>query len=326
MLASEIIRRVKQIQIRTGRPVADVLAGEYVSVFRGAGIEFDEVRPYVPGDDVRTIDWNVTARAGEPFVKRYVEERQLNLMLMADISPSQNFGSGHRSKREATAELCALLAFTAIRSDDKVGLLLFHGGVEQFIPPRKGQKHALRVVREVLAHGAVQFEREAGRKPAMNWRHWLGQFAPKLANRRPREADQSTDISGAMEFLLSTAKRRNMCFVVSDFLDEGFEQNLTMANRRHDVIAVLVTDPRELSLPSVGLAALRDAETGQAQVYDTGSRAFRDAMARANAERVERLERQLRRRGIDFIHIDATQPVVDPLIRFFRMREKRARR
>ena len=153
MLATEIIRRVKEIQVRTGRSVADVLAGEYVSVFRGAGIEFDEVRPYVPGDDVRTIDWNVTARAGAPFVKRYVEERQLTLMLMADISASQDFGSVARSKREATAELCALLAFTAIRNDDKVGLVLFHGEVEHYIPPRKGQKHALRVVREVLAHG-----------------------------------------------------------------------------------------------------------------------------------------------------------------------------
>ena len=153
MLAREIIRRVREIQVRTGRQVADVLAGEYQSVFKGGGIEFDEVRPYLPGNDVRSIDWNVTARAGHPYVKRYVEERQLTLMLMADVSASQDFGSRTRSKREAAAELCALLAFSAIRNDDKVGLLLFHGGIEQYIPPRKGQKHALRVVREVLAHG-----------------------------------------------------------------------------------------------------------------------------------------------------------------------------
>ena len=147
MLASEIIRRVKEIQIRTGRQVADVLAGEYISVFKGGGIEFDEVRPYVPGDDVRSIDWNVTARVGQPYVKRYVEERQLTLMLMADISPSQDFGTSKRSKRDVAAEFCALIAFSAIQNDDKVGLCLFHGDIEKFIPPRKGQKHALRVVR-----------------------------------------------------------------------------------------------------------------------------------------------------------------------------------
>ena len=152
MLAKEIIRRVREIQVRTGRQVADVLAGEYVSVFKGGGIEFDEVRPYLPGDDVRSIDWNVTARSGQSYVKRYVEERQLTLMLMADVSASQDFGSRTRSKREAAAEFCALIAFSAIRNDDKVGLLLFHGGIEHYIPPCKGQKHALRVVRQVLAH------------------------------------------------------------------------------------------------------------------------------------------------------------------------------
>src|SRR3990172_2647118 len=153
MLAKEILRRVREIQVRTGRQVADVLAGQYVSVFKGRGIEFDEVRPYVPGDEIRTIDWKVTARLGEPYVKRFVEERQLTLMLMADISASQDFGSAARSKREVAAELCALLAFSTTFNDDKVGLTLFHGGIEQYIPARKGQKHALRVVREVLTHG-----------------------------------------------------------------------------------------------------------------------------------------------------------------------------
>src|SRR5215510_8903742 len=153
MLTREMLQRVREIQIRTRRQVADVLAGEYVSAFRGRGIEFDEVRPYVAGDDVRTIDWKVTARMGEPYVKRYVEERQLTLMLVADVSASQDFGSKARSKREAAAEFCALLAFSAIQSSDKVGLTLFHGAIEQYIPPRKGQKHALRVIREVLAHG-----------------------------------------------------------------------------------------------------------------------------------------------------------------------------
>ena len=330
MLAREILQRVREIQVRTGRQVADVLAGEYVSVFKGRGIEFDEVRPYVPGDDVRTIDWNVTARTGEPFVKRYVEERQLTLMLMADISASQDFGSGSRSKREATAELCALLAFSASRNDDKVGLTLFHGDIEQYIPPRKGQKHALRVVREVLAHGeeAPAGSESAAQSPeASSLRiaaDWLRGRAKGL--RRPRPPRQSTRIARAMEFLLSVTKRRTICFVVSDFLDEGWERSLVMANQRHDVIAVLVTDPRELGLRDMGLVALRDAETGRSRLYDTGSRAFREAVEQRAEARVRDIEHRMRGAGIDFIHIDAAESVVDPLVRFFRMRERRSRR
>ena len=325
MLAREILQRVREIQVRTGRQVADVLAGEYISVFKGRGIEFDEVRPYVPGDDVRSIDWNVTARTGAAYVKRYVEERQLTLMLMADISASQDFGSGSRSKREATAELCALLAFSASRNDDKVGLTLFHGGIEQFIPPRKGQKHALRVVREVLAHGE-----EAGVVPDVaapalltGFRHWATTRLRGL--RRPRAGRHSTHIASAMEFLLSVNKRRTICFVVSDFLDEGWERALVMANQRHDVIAVLVTDPRELALNDIGLVALQDAETGRTGLYDTGSRSFREAVAREAQARVEALEHRMRSAGIDFIHIDAAGSVVDPLVKFFRMRGRRRR-
>ncbi len=327
MLTPEIIRRVKEIQIRTGRSVADVLAGEYLSVFRGSGIEFDEVRPYQPGDDVRTIDWNVTARAGAPFVKRYVEERQLTLMLMADISASQDFGSATRSKRDAAAELCALLAFSATHNDDKVGLVLFHGEVEQYIPPRKGQKHALRVIREVLAHSTAE---APGKDSAIRARSSVAALWEKIypfrSNRRLRPARQSTSISRAMEFLLSIAKRKSMCFVVSDFIDEDFEQSLSLANRRHDVIAVLISDPRELEIPDVGLTALRDAESGATELYDTGSKAFRESVATAAHQRVNNLERRLRRRGIDFIHIDAAGSVVDPLVAFFRMRDRRSRR
>ena len=324
MLASEIIRRVREIQIRTGRPVADVLAGEYVSVFKGGGIEFEEVRPYVVGDDVRSIDWNVTARTGEPYVKRYVEERQLTLMLMADVSASQDFGSGSRSKREAAAELCALLAFSAIRNDDKVGLILFHDQVEQYIPARKGQRHALRVVREVLAHGEHEEQPDEGRIPHPAGRWWRRRRRPSDA--AAKQSRRGTDIAAAMEFLLGVTKRRSVCFVVSDFLDDGFERTLQAANTRHDVIAVLITDPRELEIPSVGLVELRDAETGVVRLYDTGSAAFRAAVAEAARARIEQLETRLRKAGIDFIHVDASGSVVDPLVGFFRMRERRIRR
>jgi uncharacterized protein (DUF58 family) len=319
MLAREILQRVREIQVRTGRQVADVLAGEYVSVFKGRGIEFDEVRPYVPGDDIRSIDWNVTARTGQPYVKRYIEERQLTLMLMADVSASQDFGSAGRSKREAAAELCALLAFSAIRNQDKVGLTLFHSGIEQYIPPRKGQKHALRVVREVLAHGDEA--PEAAPAAPRRLSEWL-----RAPWRRPRSAREATDIGKAMEFLLSVVPRKTICFVVSDFLDEGYQHALLTANQKHDVIAVLVTDPHELELPDVGLVALRDAETGEARLCDTGSRAFRQHLRETAAQRVRALEHRFRSSGIDFIHIDAAGSVVDPLVHFFRMRERRTRR
>ncbi|MEM9367614.1 MAG: DUF58 domain-containing protein [Planctomycetota bacterium] len=317
MLPREVLHRVREIQVRTGRQVADVLAGQYVSVFKGRGIEFDEVRPYVPGDDVRTIDWNVTARTGEPFVKRYVEDRQLTVMVMADVSASQDFGTGTRSKREATAELSALLAFSATLNDDKIGLALFHGQIEQYIPARKGQKHSLRVIREVLAHGNVKSSESPTR------RRWL-----PFGQRRAwwRNGRQATNIAGALEFLMSVSSRKAICFVVSDFLDEGYLDAMQSANRKHDVIAVLVTDPREQTVPNVGLVNLKDPETGRVALYDTGSRAFRDSIHQESETRVSNLRHAFGRAGIDFIHIDAQQDVVDPLVKFFRMRERRMRR
>jgi uncharacterized protein (DUF58 family) len=321
MLTSEILGRVREIQVRTGRQVADVLAGEYVSVFKGRGLEFEEVRPYVPGDDVRTIDWNVTARMGEPYIKRYVEERQLTLMLMADVSASQDFGSANRSKREAAAELCALLAFSATRNDDKVGLALFHSDIEQYIPPRKGQKHALRVVREVLAHGDEKPKtQETASQGLLSKLH--GQLS---LGRRPRAPRESTDIRFALEFFMQVTKRRTICFVVSDFLDEGFEKAMLVANRKHDVIAVLVTDPNELEVPDVGLVTLRDIETGESRILDTGSSSFRSEVHERTEARVRDLARRFTAVGIDFIHVDASGDVIDPLVRFFRMRERRGR-
>jgi uncharacterized protein (DUF58 family) len=337
MLTREIIRRVREIQLRTGRHVADVLAGEYVSVFKGTGVEFDEVRPYVPGDDVRSIDWNVTARTGETHIKRYVEERQLTIMIMADVSASQDFGSGSRSKREAAAELCALIAFSAIKNDDKVGLVLFHSEIEQYIPPRKGQKHALRVVREVLAHGLHDQESEG--PPVPRWKRLLNRLGGAGASGLPFSGDsgfrfprklrpprEATRIASALEFLMSMRSRRSVCFLVSDFLDEGYEKALVAANRKHDVIAVLISDPREFEFPPIGLVELRDAETGRVRVVDTASSGFRRDFERKSRERVESLERRLRGSGIDFIHVDASGSVVEPLVRFFRMRERRQKR
>lgn len=328
MLAREVIQRVREIQVRTGRQVADVLAGQYVSVFKGRGIEFDEVRPYVPGDEIRTIDWKVTAKLGSPYVKRFVEERQLTIMLMADVSASQDFGSGERSKRDVAAELCALLAFSATFNDDKVGLTLFHGGIEQYIPARKGQKHSLRVVREVLTHesklaSAAAAADAAGSGRTRSIRRWL-----PFGRRRAwwRSGRQATNIAGAMEFLMSVTKRKAVCFVVSDFFDEGYVRAMQMASRKHDVIAVLITDPRELEFPSVGLIDLIDPETGAKVECDTGSSSFRESYRRQAQRRVEELEHTFRSAKIDFIHIDSSGSIVDPLARFFRMREKRRQR
>lgn len=334
MLPAEIVKQVRRIQLQTGRQVADVLAGAYVSVFKGRGVEFDEVRPYIPGDDVRSIDWNVTARVGAPYVKRYVEERQLTVLLVVDLSPSLDFGSGARSKREAAVELSALLAFSAIHNDDKVGLLLFHGGVDEYIPPRKGGKHALRVVREVLARGREELPEGARR---LRRRRMLAElpravrarFTRLVAATRGRATPgraRATDIAHALEFCRRVLPRRVVLFLVSDFLDDDYLDALRLANRKHDVVAVRVTDPREDAFEAVGLVTLEDAETGERRLVDTGTRDFRDALEEASRARGAALRRSLRGAGIDMIEIDTARPVVEPLLAFFRMRERRIRR
>src|SRR5512144_1688568 len=317
MLPAEIAQAVKRIQFVTGRQVSDVMAGAYLSVFKGRGMEFDEVRPYVPGDDVRSIDWNVTARTGEPHVKRFVEERELTVMLLVDVSASQDFGSGRRSKLEAAVELSALLALSAVENGDKVGLLLFHGGADLYIPPRKGGKHALRVVREVLARGEADAVRPAPRS--------------LLAELR-----RSTSSAAALEFCRQVLPRRAVLFLISDFLDEGYLQVLRHANRKHDVVASLITDPREEAMPPTGsgllrwplgeLVTLEDAESGRTRLVDTRSAAFRKGLADLATRRREQLKDQLRATGMDLVVFDASGSMVDPLLKFFRERERRLRR
>ena len=330
MFPADIVRQVRRIQLTTGRQVADVLAGAYHSVFRGRGVEFDEVRPYVPGDDVRTIDWNVTARVGAPFVKRYVEERQLTVMLVVDVSASLDFGSAGRSKREAAVELSALLAFSAIHNDDKVGLLLFHRAVAEYIPPRKGQKHALRVVREVLARGRDETEGETSGRRRRSFsalsRHVVAYLAAIARRRRPPGTRHTTDIAGALRFCLRVLPRRAILFVISDFIDDGYLRTLANANRRHDVVAVRITDERESLLDDAGLVTVEDAESGARRLVDTGSAAYREAVRRDAEERAATLARTLAGVGIDLVAIDAARPVIEPLLRFLRMREKRTRR
>jgi len=320
MLPAEIVKQVKRIQIETGRQVADVLAGAYLSVFRGRGMEFDEVRPYVPGDDIRSIDWNVTARVGAPFVKRYVEERELTVLLVVDVSASLEFGSGRRSKREAAAELSALIAFSAIENDDKIGLLLFHREEEEYIPPRNGQKHALRVIREVLAR-----DRDA-RTAAPPAKGMLARLLRLRGGKARSALPRATNIGYAMELCRRVLPRRAVIFLVSDFLDENYLPALRSVHRRHDVVAVHVGDERERELAGAGLVALEDAETGATRLVDTGSATFRTAARAAAETRARALETDLRAAGIDLMRIEAGGSVVEPLVAFFRMRQRRLRR
>jgi uncharacterized protein (DUF58 family) len=329
MLPAEIAQAVKRIQFVTGRQVSDVMAGAYLSVFKGRGMEFDEVRPYVPGDDVRSIDWNVTARTGEPHVKRFVEERELTVMLLVDVSASQDFGSGRRSKLEAAVELSALLAMSAVENGDKVGMLLFHGGADLYIPPRKGGKHALRVVREVLSRGEAHPAgplRGAMRELPRMVRRLFARLQTQTQAQAHKEPRRSTSIAAALEFCRRVLPRRAVLFLISDFLDDGYLQVLRHANRKHDVVAALITDPREAEMPPAGLVTLEDAETGRLRLVDTRSDSFRSQLATGAKARQDRLRDQLRATGMDLVVFDASGSMVDPLLRFFRERERRLRR
>ena len=290
MLTSEQIKAIRKIQIRTSHLVSDLFAGQYQSVFKGRGMEFAEVRHYLPGDDIRTIDWNVTARTGVPHVKRFVEERELTVMLLVDTSGSTHFGTVRQLKSEMAAELAALFAFSAITNNDKVGLVMFSDQVELALPPKKGTRHVLRVIREVLS------------------------FTPQ---------GRGTDIAAALEHLNHVTKRRCVIFVISDFLDTRARLALKIANRRHDVIGVVLDDPRDQALPDVGLIELQDAESGECMIVDTGdSRVRREFEERAAAARRER-DRMLRGVDVDAIVVRTDRPYTEALLRFFHMRERR---
>ena len=290
LIPREVLRRVRELEIRTRRQVKDILAGQYSSVFKGRGIEFSEVRAYSPGDDVRTIDWNVTARFGHPFVKRFVEERELTVVLALDGSASGRFGSGSAWKSERAAEAAAILAAAAIRNNDKVGLTIFTDRVEKYVRPEKGRTHVLRVIREAL------FFRPRGTR---------------------------TRIASALEHVSNVQKRRSVVFLISDFLDSGYDDLLKAAARRHDMIAVSMTDPRELALPAAGLVALEDAETGDVRLVDTSSRRVRRAFEDAARRRVAERTALFRRAGIDEIALSSEAPAFGALLEFFRMREGR---
>ncbi len=292
MIPKEILKKVKRIEITTRGLVNDVFSGEYHSVFKGRGMEFSEVREYQIGDDIRTIDWNVTARMGHPYVKVFEEERELTVMLLVDVSSSGNFGTYERMKGEIAIEICALLAFSAIKNNDKVGLIIFTDKIEKFIPPKKGKSHVLRVLRELLYH-----------KP---------------------EGTQ-TDIAGALEYLNRVTKRRSVVFLVSDFINTGYEKALQIANRRHDVVAITVTDPRELEMPDVGFIELEDAETGEVVLVDTSVAAVRNVYAKISSDEVKSREKLFQSINVDHIDVRTDQSYIEPLIRFFRMRARRFR-
>ena len=289
---AEIVKRVQRIQIVANRTVNDLFAGEYKSVFRGRGMEFDEVREYQPGDDVRTIDWNVTARSDACFIKRFCEERELTVLFVVDASASGAFGSTTRSKLDLVVEVAALLMFSALKNNDKVGLLFFCDEVLEFYPPRKGKANVLHLIRELVS---------------------------------TRPVARETNLTAALEFLNRVQKRRAVVFLISDFLGPSARRTLGVTNRRHDLIAVTVADPREHALPDVGFLALRDAETGEVVEVDTRHPRVREMFEARAAERFRDLSDELKRVGVDELPIGAGEDYLVGLRRFFRMRERRFR-
>ncbi len=290
METAELLKKVRAIEIRTRGFVNQVFSGEYHSVFKGRGMAFSEVREYQFGDDIRTIDWNVSARFNHPFVKVFEEERELTVILLVDVSGSGDFGTVRQLKRDTAAELCAVIAFSALKNNDKVGIIFFSDVVEKFVPPKKGRSHVLRILREVI------------------------DFRPER---------KSTNIAGGLKFLTGAIKKRSIVFLISDFIDDSYEDALKIAGKKHDLVGIKLFDPREADLPPVGLMRTVDAETGETRWIDTGDRGVREAYSRWWRAMEEARIRTFRRSGLDEIRIRTDQPYVKPLMMFFRMRGKR---
>lgn len=290
MLSKEIREKVRKIQLKVNKVIDDVMAGYYVSAFKGAGIEFDEVREYQPGDDIRTIDWNVTARAGTPFIKRYIEERELTVMLVVDLSASQRFGTALNLKSEIAAEISALLAFLAIKNHDKVGLLIFSDTLEKYVPPQKGRRHVLRVIREILTY---------------------------------RAKGAGTNLPEALHFVNRVIKHRSIVFLISDFLADDFEKPLKNTVRRHDLVAIGINDPRETELPNLGLIELEDLETGQIRLIDTADANVRNQIKRNALQQQAQTAKLFKGNKVDYINLSTHTPYLEPLQKFFLKRARR---
>jgi uncharacterized protein (DUF58 family) len=290
MIPKELIDKIRRIQIYTSRAVNASFAGQYESVFKGRGMQFDEVREYTPGDDIRTIDWNVTARTGKPYIKRFIEEREMTVIFAVDLSASGDFGTVNKAKNELAAEFCAVLAFAAAKNNDKVGLLIFTDQIELYIPPKKGISHMLRLIRELLYF--------------------------KMPKRK-------TSIAEALYYLGRVVRKRATVFLVSDFIENGFKKSLSLLNKRHDVIAVSVRDRAEIALPGIGLVEFVDAESGEVLLVDTSSRRFRNKYSNTCTQRFDKLRNTLRTINVDCISISTDKPYIQDLVSFFHMRHRR---
>ena len=291
MIPKEILKHIRQIEIRSGKLVNEIFAGQYSSVFKGRGMEFAEVREYMPGDDIRAIDWNVTARYGRPFIKKFTEERELTVILLVDASGSQKFGSRAKRKSELAAEIASVLAFSAIKNNDRVGMITFTDRIEKVIRPKKGKNHILRLIREILC------------------------CSPQ---------SRGTNLTLPLQYLNEIWRRKAVVFLISDFRDSSLDSALKVTARRHDLIAVKISDPREYELPDVGLMELEDGETGARRVIDTGDEMAARLFAAEQRRREETVNSLCTRAGVDRISVSTAEPYVMPLIRFFKRREKRS--
>jgi uncharacterized protein (DUF58 family) len=292
MIPKEVLKNIRRIQITTSRMVTDVFAGQYQSVFKGKGMEFEEVREYQPGDEIRSIDWNVTARMGVPYIKKFVEERELTVMLILDMSPSSFFGTRNQLKMRLAAEVCSVLALAAIKNNDKVGFIAFTDRIEKFIPARKGLRHVLRIISEAL------YSKPVGRK---------------------------TEITAALEYLNKVTTRKTVTFVISDFYAPDFKKMLAVSNKRHDIVAITVTDPRELELADAGIVKLEDLESGQTFMVDTSDPALRKRYAQDALQRQLDRDKLFRSINVDTIDLRTDMPYSKSLFRFFKARERRLR-